>query len=40
MVAQAFRAIGREAYNLDGGMVAWVEAGLPIEPADAPVAAH
>ena len=40
MVAQAFRAIGRDAYNLDGGMLAWREAGLDTKPADAPIAGH
>ena len=30
MAAQAFRASGREAYSLDGGIVAWAAAGLPV----------
>jgi rhodanese-related sulfurtransferase len=29
--ADAFRASGWEAYHVDGGAVAWVEAGLPFE---------
>lgn len=37
---EAFRASGFEAYNLDGGIVAWVDAGLPIEPDDGRVADH
>ncbi|HEY6781274.1 MAG TPA: rhodanese-like domain-containing protein [Thermoleophilaceae bacterium] len=37
---EAFRASGLEAYNMDGGIVAWVEAGLPIEPDDGRVADH
>jgi rhodanese-related sulfurtransferase len=40
MVATAFRAIGREAFNLDGGIVAWAEEGHPLEPAGAGVAEH
>ena len=32
LAAQAFAAAGFEAPNLDGGLKAWVEAGLPIEP--------
>lgn len=40
MVARAFRAIGREAYNLEGGIVAWSEAGLAVEPAGAEISAH
>jgi rhodanese-related sulfurtransferase len=37
---QAFRGAGYDAYNLRGGLVAWVEAGLPIEPEDGEVAPH
>ena len=40
MAAQAFRASGYEAYNLRGGITAWVEAGLPIHPPDGHVADH
>src|SRR3954451_743391 len=40
VATQAFRAAGREAYNLDGGLVSWVEKGLPIEPEGGEVAAH
>jgi rhodanese-related sulfurtransferase len=40
MATGAFRAAGYEAYNLDGGLVAWVGGGLPIEPEDGSVAAH
>ena len=29
---QAFRAAGYDAYNMDGGIEAWAEAGLPLEP--------
>jgi len=37
MAAQAFAASGWDAYNLSGGIVAWVNAGLGIEEE---VAAH
>ena len=40
VAAQAFRASGIDAYNLAGGIVAWVEAGLSIEPEDGSVAIH
>jgi rhodanese-related sulfurtransferase len=40
MASGAFRAAGYEAYNLDGGLLAWVEGGLPIEPEDGSVARH
>jgi rhodanese-related sulfurtransferase len=33
LATQAFRASGYEAFNLDGGIVAWVERGLPIDGA-------
>jgi rhodanese-related sulfurtransferase len=32
LAAQAFTASGYDARNLDGGLEAWVGAGLPIEP--------
>jgi rhodanese-related sulfurtransferase len=31
MAAEAFAASGWDAYNLSGGIVSWVIAGLPIE---------
>lgn len=40
MAARAFRAAGFDAYNLDGGIQAWVEAGLPIAPDGGYVAEH
>jgi rhodanese-related sulfurtransferase len=40
MAMEAFRATGLDAYNLDGGIEAWVAAGLPIEPDDGTVAGH
>lgn len=39
MAAQAFRASGREAYNLAGGIEAWVEQGLDVDPPGGQVAA-
>jgi rhodanese-related sulfurtransferase len=38
MAADAFRAAGYDAYNVAGGLKAWVESGLPIEPTDGRVA--
>jgi rhodanese-related sulfurtransferase len=38
LAAQAFAAAGFDAHNLDGGLKAWVQEGLPIEPADGHVA--
>jgi rhodanese-related sulfurtransferase len=40
MASQAFRASGYKAFNLTGGLVAWVAAGLPIVPEDGTVADH
>ena len=40
MAASAFRAAGFDAYNLDGGIQAWVDSGLAIEPEDGYVAEH
>lgn len=38
LAAQAFAVAGYDAHNLDGGLKAWVAAGLPLEPADGRVA--
>jgi rhodanese-related sulfurtransferase len=38
LAADAFTAAGFDARNLDGGLEAWVGAGLPIEPSDGRVA--
>ena len=38
MAAQAFREAGYDAHNMAGGIAAWVEAGLPLEPEDGTVA--
>jgi rhodanese-related sulfurtransferase len=40
MAADALAASGWEAYNLEGGFVAWLEQGLPAEPDDAEAALH
>ena len=36
--AAAFRQAGWDAYNLAGGLRAWVEHGLELEPVDGEVA--
>src|SRR4051794_32554186 len=40
MAATAFRRAGFEAYSLTGGLVAWHQQGLPLEPDDGTVADH
>jgi rhodanese-related sulfurtransferase len=40
LATQAFRASGWEAYNLAGGISAWADAGLPLEPQRGYVADH
>ena len=40
MAANAFRRAGFEAYSLTGGITAWHEQGLPLEPQDGTVADH
>jgi hydroxyacylglutathione hydrolase/adenylyltransferase/sulfurtransferase len=40
MAADAFRRAGFEAYSMAGGLVAWDERGLPLEPAGGHVAEH
>jgi rhodanese-related sulfurtransferase len=37
MAAAAFREAGYDAHNMAGGLHAWVDAGLEIEPADGEV---
>ena len=37
MAADAFREAGWDAHNMAGGLVAWVEAGNPLEPEDGEV---
>jgi rhodanese-related sulfurtransferase len=38
LATEVFRAAGYEAYNLAGGLLAWVESGRELEPADGLVA--
>jgi rhodanese-related sulfurtransferase len=38
MAAEVMRASGVEALNLEGGLEAWVQLGLPLEPEDGGVA--
>jgi rhodanese-related sulfurtransferase len=38
MPAEAYRASGWDAYSIEGGLTAWVEAGQPLEPEDGRVA--
>lgn len=38
LATQAFRAAGYDAFNLSGGLLAWVERKLPVEPPGGGVA--
>ena len=40
MAAQAFRASGWDARNMEGGLIAWTGEGLPLEPEGGTVADH
>jgi rhodanese-related sulfurtransferase len=40
MAAGAFRQAGYDAYSMDGGITAWDERGMPLEPPDGHVAEH
>lgn len=40
LATEAFRASGYEAYNLTGGILAWAERGLPLDPDGGTVADH
>ena len=40
LATNAFREAGFDAYNLEGGLLAWVDTGLPIEPENGRVASH
>ena len=40
MATAAFRASGWQAYNLSGGIQAWADAGLALDPQDGRVASH
>ena len=38
VAAEAFEASGWQASSMDGGLVAWADRGLPLEPEDGEVA--
>jgi rhodanese-related sulfurtransferase len=40
MAAVAFRASGWDAYSIEGGLLAWAERGLPLEPEGGEVASR
>jgi rhodanese-related sulfurtransferase len=40
VATQAFRASGYDAHNMSGGLLAWNEKQLPLEPEDGSVADH
>lgn len=40
MALQAFKASGFDAHHMEGGLLAWAEKGLPLEPEDGSVAEH
>lgn len=40
LATDAFRAVGFDAYNMRGGIQAWADAGLPLDPEDGQVAEH
>jgi rhodanese-related sulfurtransferase len=40
VAAEALSASGREAYSMAGGLIAWSERGLPLEPEGGVVSEH
>jgi rhodanese-related sulfurtransferase len=40
LATEAFAASGYDSYNMAGGIQAWADAGLPLEPEDGTVADH
>jgi len=38
LAAEVFRASGYDAYNLAGGLLAWIDSGREVEPADGLIA--
>ena len=37
---QAFKASGFDAHNMEGGLLAWADKGLPLEPEEGSVVDH
>ena len=40
MALDAFKASGYDAHQMEGGLLAWADKGLPLEPEDGSVADH
>lgn len=40
VAVQAFKASGYDAHNMEGGLLAWAEKGLPLDPENGSVADH
>lgn len=40
MATEAFRTAGWEAYNLEGGILAWVNDGHSLAPSNGEIAPH
>ena len=40
MALEAFKASGYDAHHMEGGLTAWADKGLPLEPEDGSVAEH
>lgn len=40
MALQAFKASGFDAHHMEGGLLAWADKGLPLEPEGGSVAEH
>ena len=40
MALDAFKASGYDAHHMEGGLEAWAEKGLPLEPEDGSVVGH
>ncbi len=40
VAVQAFKASGYDAHNMEGGLLAWAEKGLPLDPEGGSVADH
>ena len=40
VAVQAFKASGFDAHHMEGGLLAWADKGLPLEPENGSVAEH